>query len=95
MFTIVEKSIPLGYDTVTGQVVPEISKDCSSFIYRVQRPKKVGMKQQQHHISQEQIPQSHSCEERSTKILVIFAKNESDVTEGSVRYFMNKFLYTK
>ena len=48
MCTTVEKSIPLGYDTVTGQVVPDISKDCSSFIYRVQRPKKVGT--MEHHI---------------------------------------------
>jgi hypothetical protein len=36
MHTIAEKSIPLEYDTVNGQVVPDISKDCSSFIYRVQ-----------------------------------------------------------
>jgi hypothetical protein len=60
MYTIAEKSIPLEYDTVTGQVVTDISKDCSSFIYRVQRPKKVRM-MQHHHIPEEQIPQSHSC----------------------------------
>jgi len=73
MCTIVEKSIPLGYDTVTGQVVTDISKDCSSFIYRVQKPKKVGM-MQQHHDPQEQIPQSHFCEKHSTNILVIYRK---------------------
>jgi hypothetical protein len=74
MCTIVEISIsiPLGYDTVSGQAVPEISKDCSSFIIRVQRPKKVGM--MQHDIPEEQIPQSHSCTKLSTAILVIYCK---------------------
>jgi hypothetical protein len=73
MYNIAEKSIPVGYDTVTGQVVPDISKDCSSFIYRVQRPKKVRMTQQ-HHTPEKQIPQSHSREKRSTNILVIYRK---------------------
>lgn len=70
--TIVEKSIPLGYDTVTGQAVPDISKDWSSFIYRVQRHKKVAM--MQHHIPQEQIPQSHSRKKHSTTVLVFYCK---------------------
>jgi hypothetical protein len=70
---MVEKSVSLGYDTVTGQVVPDISKDCSSFNYRVQRPKRVGT-MQQHHIPEEHIPQLHSCNKRSTNVLVIYCK---------------------